>query len=692
MITSYPSTLIASIEQNPAIKVATFSFARQLEKLGIDPGPAPIADSDYTKPDCRTYPARSLSNTSSDILLSRGVAPQSRASASISDGCGSSNMVPEQPFIIEPMLKKQRLNTSEDCTSTSNSSTASRLPSEILDHIYSYLAPADFNSARHSCRSWFISSLNHTTLQIMLMRGGWSLDLRGIGENGYPDVETPLINNEWLLSKRLARECALGSQWTGNGLSSQLCFDIGGECSPRTSPFRPISEVDFTALDVSYNSSHTHPGLDYTFSNCGQYLMMAQGWLVWVYQLNYDQERNHTAGIHSPGSISLLTSVVCPRKVVACSMDTSSGRHAIAILLEGRMGMVCSLRDHVDSTFSINRRAGQHRSNSPRQISSLNHQSASTRSDPQEDLAEPPTVPVWAAQCPVENPGGEDWQDVLPHSISQLLPHAQPQSYGGGLSPGSQPWQDILPHANPRVSRVGESVTLHRTAHSISVDRLHPTFYQNLCSLEDAPRSVAICPQRRCVAFGCGTGIELHWVDALTGQDLNRYFPVVAPSDHLYFLPPRNGVNSVKKLRLISSEAPPTAPGPSHHEKHTVPRLANARLNPLKSGFQQDGDKDLAQRLNIAWRTNGYNASDWLRLGTKPGYDRRSPRDNSDHYRAIPLSDGYHVLFIDPETSLLCLGSDAPVGGPTKLLRKIWLRSPEGRGAPLVYAAGSNLT
>jgi hypothetical protein len=63
----------------------------------------------------------------------------------------------------------------------------------------------------------------------------------------------------------------------------------------------------------------------------------------------------------------------------------------------------------------------------------------------------------------------------------------------------------------------------------------------------------------------------------------------------------------------------------------------------------------------------------------------------SDHFHAVPLSDGHHVLFLDPETGSLCLGSDAPLGsvfnfvgfchltqlmffsGPTKLLRKIWL-------------------
>jgi hypothetical protein len=66
--------------------------------------------------------------------------------------------------------------------------------------------------------------------------------------------------------------------------------------------------------------------------------------------------------------------------------------------------------------------------------------------------------------------------------------------------------------------------------------------------------------------------------------------------------------------------------------------------------------------------------------------------DCSDHYRAIPLSDGYHILFTDPETGNLCLGSDAPVGGPTKLLRKIWFSSPDTMSSPCSYAAGSDLS
>ena len=63
-------------------------------------------------------------------------------------------------------------------------------------------------------------------------------------------------------------------------------------------------------------------------------------------------------------------------------------------------------------------------------------------------------------------------------------------------------------------------------------------------------RSVAICPSRKCVAFGCRLGIELHWVDALTGGDLNRWFPLAAPSDHLYFLPQRAGVGLQQEAPL----------------------------------------------------------------------------------------------------------------------------------------------
>jgi hypothetical protein len=57
---------------------------------------------------------------------------------------------------------------------------------------------------------------------------------------------------------------------------------------------------------------------------------------------------------------------------------------------------------------------------------------------------------------------------------------------------------------------------------SIPIENGTTTFYRHLCSEDDPPRSVSMCPQRRCVAFGCSAGIELHWIDALTGHTLSR--------------------------------------------------------------------------------------------------------------------------------------------------------------------------
>ena len=109
-------------------------------------------------------------------------------------------------------------------------------------------------------------------------------------------------------------------------------------------------------------------------------------------------------------------------------------------------------------------------------------------------------------------------------------------------------------------------------------------------------------------------------VDALTGQDLNRWFPLTAPSDFLYFLPPRRGIDSAKKLRLISSAV---------HPKDVSP---------------------LARRFGVGPDSLAF-------------WDTWEPRaGQSDHFQAVPLSDGYHILFIDPESGGLCLGSDAPLG------------------------------
>jgi hypothetical protein len=178
-------------------------------------------------------------------------------------------------------------------------------------------------------------------------------------------------------------------------------------------------------------------------------------------------------------------------------------------------------------------------------------------------------------------------------------------------------------------------------------------------------------------------GIELHWVDALTGSDLNRWFPLAAPSDYLYFLPVREGMDSAKKLRLISSAAGPYA---QQQETTSVrgspsPRL-NRRTSPNDSRRQNMtglffGHLPFPTTMAV-YGTPGDPEQNGNISPTCTEHDRGVLRAvDCDHYCAVPLSDGAHLLFTDPETGLLCLGSDAPLGGPTKLLKKAVCLPPD---------------
>jgi hypothetical protein len=63
-----------------------------------------------------------------------------------------------------------------------------------------------------------------------------------------------------------------------------------------------------------------------------------------------------------------------------------------------------------------------------------------------------------------------------------------------------------------------------------------------------------------------------------------------------------------------------------------------------------------------------------------------------DHYHGVPLSDGFHILFIDPESGMLCLGNDTPVGHPYRLYRKIKFLPVDEGLIPRIFAAGTDLT
>ncbi|KAJ0165358.1 hypothetical protein CTA2_11510 [Colletotrichum tanaceti] len=153
---------------------------------------------------------------------------------------------------------------------------AMRLPIEILHQIYSLLDPPDFNVARHTCRTWFWAGLNRSILVTMLKRGGWWSSIESVldvkqGKHALFNVHDPDVTEEWVMSKWLARECALGPSH--------------GALEPA---FVEISQTQFTDF-----ASATVPGTGedacarYTASMCGQFLMVSYGAIIYVYELNH---------------------------------------------------------------------------------------------------------------------------------------------------------------------------------------------------------------------------------------------------------------------------------------------------------------------------------------------------------------------------------------------------------------------
>jgi hypothetical protein len=370
------------------------------------------------------------------------------------------------------------------------------LPVEVLQHIYDYLSPKDFNAVRHTCRHWMRASLDKKLLNVMLGRGGWLSGAKNTncttrGTCSHPVTTTLPESEEWSLSRYLSRQCALSSGWAGNGLDARAAI-------------AESSKIDFAELANGYAS-----GLTFSTSLCGRFVCVARETLVYIYDLE--------SGVPVP-----ITSVICPRRVIEISMDVSSGRHAIAALLEGRMGLVCEL--HYGRTVAGNGSIDVHvdvdgpekgaTTSASIQTSCINDCEAGMslqgrntvrmhRPFVQErDSTTFDTIGVRSNDQHVTLQNTDDHRTYDQHFIN----HAWNLKISGPS----------------RGSSAQANCIFQSCVHSIPIKSGTTTIYRHLCAEDDPPRSVSICPQRRCVAFGCSAGIELHWIDALTGQSLSR--------------------------------------------------------------------------------------------------------------------------------------------------------------------------
>ncbi|KAI9367984.1 hypothetical protein BJX61DRAFT_546973 [Aspergillus egyptiacus] len=210
-----------------------------------------------------------------------------------------------------------------------------------------------------------------------------------------------------------------------------------------------------------------------------------------------------------------------------------------------------------------------------------------------------------------------------------------------------------------------------RSVHLEEIASRH--LFYDVCTAQAPPHSLSICPGQRCVAFGSDTGIELRWVDERTKKDCRKQFPMSQPSEILHFMPNQPGMDL--EFRLISSLAGPGADG-----------CVCQNLPPADSGLPCPFH---------AMRNNVQTFSQWAPEQTdQMGLVRTT---QCHHYRAIPVNDGVHVMFVEPRSGFLCIGSDAPIDGPTSLTRALICVPPsrnetsDKEPLPTAFAAGSNL-
>ncbi|KAL9632506.1 MAG: hypothetical protein Q9164_005279 [Protoblastenia rupestris] len=468
-----------------------------------------------------------------------------------------------------------------------------------------------------------MASLEERLLIQKLKAGGWWSATR-LDMAKHKDTDggkrLSVVNEDWLLSKRLATECALLPGWTGNGLAKDFKLDGHFDEGCNRTGLKLTSETDFSKVfDIEHGREREHenklPG--FTVSVCQKYLLITNDSIIYIYSL---RAPNGACSHEYGGYIQPWTSVVCPSRILAVSMDTSSERYAVAALLEGRIGLIYDIDSDLPSPKDPD--AALIRPFTPRSPRSCTFASASNDSDPDR----------------------MSWTSDHHTSLAPL---------------------------SSLHSRIPLSAGPHTT-------------YHNICSPQNPPHSIAICPQRRCVAFGNSAGIELHWTDALSGQDLQRWFPLTAGSDFLYFLSDRFECDSGRKLRVFSSAAHPDLvnkladsgdawwlppPPPAAADTTTHVMLARRRTSGLAT-----------EEEPAAFNSNNLN------------HERRmiGDRGQVQHYNAIPLCDGYNILFTDPATGNLCLGPIRLEQDTSHLSRRFIFHGPHG-AVPHRYAAGAEL-
>ncbi|KAK1509165.1 F-box domain-containing protein [Colletotrichum costaricense] len=238
-------------------------------------------------------------------------------------------------------------------------------------------------------------------------------------------------------------------------------------------------------------------------------------------------------------------------------------------------------------------------------------------------------------------------------------------------------------------------------SHSLPLQAKLQSTHYNVGTADCPPRSVAICPHRSYVAFGSSSAIEIHNNDRSAKQNARR-FALSTPSDYIYFLPPGDANDPRRKLRLISAASisdchagslQDVLGGLGFNEIDFTPQVPVIISRLETSELEEDASNVytiMEQQLSASLGPFANQRSQWTRTGRVLPRPRLSTADN---YRAVPLSDGSHILFTDPKTRYLSLVCDDPKWSRAGIVTKVKFCPPAAacESAPLMYAVGRDL-
>lgn len=364
---------------------------------------------------------------------------------------------------------------SMDCRAKERRCFSPTLPTEMLQAVYWLLGPLDFHAARHTCRTWLTASLEPSLLKAQSRRGGWT---------SYAEAQFNPLHpaRSHVLSRYLVVECVLGGGWTVDPpLVRKEVVDLVG--------IRRSSDTD-----SERSSTAQARNIIFTASVCGKYALFARGAEIDVYALD------------GPAFVPIAR-LQCIKPVAVVAMHTTSEHLAVAALLDDRTG----------TTFNLEVfRRECHPAQDWEPAHELNNISTACASVTELGPGDAVRSRYWEF-----NDGLGDMRAGRPVRDSMMLRdgseqhgHLRSQERPRAVMAMARDTQYFTPYSNPQVHKA------FRLSEDVSPvqDNAAPKrcIYYNIGSPHDPPRSVAICPERRCTAFGCATGIELHWVSGLT--------------------------------------------------------------------------------------------------------------------------------------------------------------------------------